>query len=319
MRKRTRKPADTVTRRDVLAHTASTLFAGALGLGALAGCAGRPESRVAGSLAGRAAVIEFENIERSAGGRLGIAALNLGSGERLEYRSHERHAMCSTFKWLLAVMILKRVDRGELALSDERPIASDALVHYSPGTEPYAGQTMTLSALCDAMLTLSDNTAANVLLEVIGGPPAFTADVRGFGDRVTRLDRLEPELNENNRGDPRDTTTPAAMLDLMQRILFGSVLSSASLLQLRDWMVGTKTGARRLRAGFDASWQVGNRTGTSNNNQSNDLAFAVSLSQSMVAPGPILIASYANVPEPMAPTADAVHEQIAREVLRRLT
>ncbi|MEO1576483.1 MAG: class A beta-lactamase [Pseudomonadota bacterium] len=305
------------TRRELLStliRAAALSSSGAL----LSACAARPVSETGGSLAQRAVIIELEKLERASGGRLGVAALNLTTGESLDYRGNERFAMCSTFKWLLAAMILKRVDRGELSLDDTRPIAAESLVHYSPITEKHAGGVMTLAALCDAAVTLSDNTAANELLGVLGGPPNFTADVRGFGDRVTRLDRMEPELNENNRGDERDTTSPVAMLGLMKTVLFGNVLEPDSVLQLRRWMIDARTGKRRLRAGFDPSWQVGNKTGTSLNDQSNDVAFAISLSQAMRVPGPLLITSYANIPEPMSAGSDAVHSSIASEVVRAL-
>lgn len=305
------------TRRDLLSVALHTTALSAAAW--LPGCANAPATSVGGSIGQRASIIALEGLERDSGGRLGVAALNLTTGESLNYRGYERYAMCSTFKWLLAAMILKRVDRGELSLADSRPIATEALVTYSPVTEKYAGDSMTLAALCEATLTLSDNTAANVLLEVIGGPASFTADVRGFGDRVTRLDRIETELNENQRGDERDTTTPDAMIGLMRRVLFGDALEPTSLLQLRQWMVDNKTGRNRLRAGFDPSWQVGNRTGTSVNDQSNDLAFAISRSQAMRVPGPLLIVSYANIPEPMSAGADAVHASVAREVVRALT
>jgi beta-lactamase class A len=285
----------------------------------LGACATPPPPASGGSLGQRASIIEFEALERAAGGRLGIAALNLNNGEMIGYRANERFAMCSTFKWLLAAMILKRVDRRELALTDERPIAPEDIVHHSPATQKFAGQSMTLGALCEATTTLSDNAAANVLLRVIGGPAGFTADVRGMGDTVTRLDRMEPELNENKRNDKRDTTTPEAMIGLMKKVLFGDVLTGVSMLQLRQWMIDTRTGKNRLRAGLNPSWQVGNRTGTSLNNQSNDLAFAVSRSQAMRVPGPLLIVSMANVPAPMSAGSDAIHAAVAREALRALT
>ncbi len=178
---------------------------------------------------------------------------------------------------------------------------------------------MTVAQLCTATLTTSDNTAANLLLDTLGGPVGFTQGVRGWGDTTTRLDRLEPGLNENKKGDPQDTTTPQAMIELMHQVLFGTVLSPASSLRLRDWMIATRTGSGRLRAGFGGAWSVGNRTGTSQNDQSNDLAFAVSKSMAMMAPGPLLIVSYANVPQPMSKGTDAVHQQVAREVVRALT
>lgn len=292
------------------------LSASIAGVVTAAGCTTKPVLPPAGSLRQRAAAIEFDRIEKTSGGRIGVVALDLATGERLAHRPAERFALCSTFKWILAALILQRVENGQESLERHVDFGAEKLVTYSPVTEKFAGQGMTVGALCTAAMTISDNTAANLLLETIGGPAGLTAGVRAFGDPVTRLDRMEPELNENKRNDPQDTTTPDAMARLMQNVLFGDVLKPTSVLTLRGWMLDNRTGRKRLRAGFGNVWQVGNRTGSSTNNQSNDVAFAVSRSQAMRVPGPLVIASFANVPEPMSATADAVHAMVAREVVR---
>ena len=146
---------------------------------------------------------------------------------------------------------------------------------------------MTLADICDAAVTLSDNTAGNLLLKSFGGPAGLTAFARSLGDGVTRLDRFETELNEAKPGDPRDTTAPAAMLGTMQRLLVGNALSASSRERLIGWLVGSKTGGRRLRAGMAKDWRVGDKTGGGENGTANDIAIAW-------PPGraPILIAVY---------------------------
>jgi len=146
---------------------------------------------------------------------------------------------------------------------------------------------MTMAEICDAAVTLSDNTAGNLMFASFGGPAALTAYARSLGDRATRLDRLETELNEAKPGDPRDTTTPAAMLGTMQRLLIEDALSASSRDRLIGWLLASKTGARRLRAGLPADWRVGDKTGTGNNGTANDIAI-------VLPPGraPILIAAY---------------------------
>jgi beta-lactamase class A len=121
---------------------------------------------------------------------------------------------------------------------------------------------MTVEALCEAAVSLSDNTAANLLLANIGGPTALTAWLRVHGDPVTRLDRIEPTLNVVPLGDDRDTTTPAAMLGDLRRILFGDVLAPASRQRLMGWMLDCKTGETRLKAGLPAGWRLAQKTGT---------------------------------------------------------
>jgi beta-lactamase class A len=214
-------------------------------------------------------------LERRHGGRLGVSVLDMESGRRIGHRADERFPMCSTFKFLAAAQVLARVDRGEEQLDRRMVYAEEDLVAYSPVTERYAGpKGMTMAELCHAAVTVSDNTAGNLLLASFGGPAGLTAFARSLGDEVTRLDRIETELNEAIPGDPRDTTTPAAMLDDMRALLLGDVLTPVSREQLADWLMAATTGAQRIRAGLPVGWRVGDKTGTSNNGVTNDIAIA---------------------------------------------
>jgi beta-lactamase class A len=212
-------------------------------------------------------------IEASLGGRLGVAVLDPASGRRAAYRGEERFPLCSTHKVLAAGCLLFRADRGQDSLDRRIAFTQAALVPYSPLTAPAAGTDgLTLGALCEAAVTLSDNTAANLLLEAIGGPAALTAWLRAQGDGATRLDRTEPTLNEARPGDPRDTTTPAAMAGTLGRLVLGDALTPASRALLADWMVACRTGGRRLRAGLPAGWRAGDKTGSGDFATANDVA-----------------------------------------------
>jgi beta-lactamase class A len=115
--------------------------------------------------------------------------------------------------------------------------------------------------MCRETLRTSDNTAANKVLEALGGPQAVTAFLRKVGDTTTRLDRNEPELNEGKPGDDRDTTTPAAMAATLKTLLLDNVLEPAYRAQLKDWLIADEVGGPLLRAGVPASWIVADRTG----------------------------------------------------------
>jgi beta-lactamase class A len=214
----------------------------------------------------------LERLEKSCGGRLGVAVVDTGSGEQTGHRANERVAMCSTFKMLLASAVLQRTDQGHEHLERTIPIPAKPLISYSPLTEEHAGSTMTVSDLCYAILPRSDNTAANLLLNTIGGPAGITQFARSIGDTVTRLDRTETSLNEALPGDPRDTTTPSAMLKNMQKLLLGNVLSAASRRQLTEWMIANRTGDEKLRAAIPTGWRVGDKTGSNAETTSNDIA-----------------------------------------------
>jgi beta-lactamase class A len=219
------------------------------------------------------AVDRIASIEAHSGGRIGLAALDTGSGKRVEYRASERFPMCSTFKLLAAAAILRRVDRKQEKLDRFVPYGEKDILEYAPVTKEHLREGgMSLGALCQAAIEQSDNTAGNLLLDAIGGPVGLTDFARSLGDQVTRLDRKEPELNSAITGDDRDTTTPAAMQADLLQLLTSDALSQSSRHQLEEWLQGNTTGASMIRAGVPAIWKVGDKTGRCGNGATNDVA-----------------------------------------------
>jgi beta-lactamase class A len=214
----------------------------------------------------------FAQLEKTNGGRLGVTVLDTATGERADYRADEWFPMCSTFKFLLVAVVLQRVDGHQETLDRAVAIPSKPLLFNSPLTEPHAGGIMTVADLCHASLTRSDNTAANLLLETIGGPAGITSFSRSLGDTVTRLDRIETSLNESLTGDPRDTTSPTAMAGDLRSVLLENVLSRRSRNQLTLWMEANLTGLERLRAKLPANWRAADKTGANGEHTSNDIA-----------------------------------------------
>lgn len=211
------------------------------------------------------------DLETRLQGRFGVLIHDTETGKRWQHRADERFPMCSTFKYVLAAAILARVEAGEDKLDRRLPITAADLVPYAPVTQPQVGKTLTLAELCHAAVTVSDNTAANLLLRVLGGPAALTGFLRRIGDSVTRLDRWEPELNSALPGDPRDTTTPAAMTRTLETLLFGPALTPASKTQLTLWLIANTTGDAKVRAGLPKSWRVGDKTGSGARGTMNDV------------------------------------------------
>lgn len=247
------------------------------------------------------------DLERKYGGRLGVAIVDTATHTRIDHRGDERFALCSTFKLLAAAFVLARVDRSDERLSRRITYTKEYLVAYSPATEQHVGDGMTVGDLCEAAITLGDNTAANLLLDSFGGPPALTAFIRSLGDTITRLDRREPSLNDVEAGDPRDTTTPLSMLGLVQTLVLGSVLSVSSRDQLIAWLVATTTGDARLRAGIPQGWRVGDKTGSGARNATNDVAI-------VWPPGraPIFVTAYYAEAEASDDERNAVLAQVGR-------
>jgi beta-lactamase class A len=247
------------------------------------------------------------DLEKAHGGRLGVCVLDVATGRRVDHRADERFAMCSTHKFLAAGFALQRVDQGQDSLGRRISYSKDNLVTYSPATEKHVGDGMTLGELCEAALTLSDNTAANLILDSLGGPAGFTSRVRALGDDVTRLDRIEPALNEAKPGDPRDTTTPAAMAENVRKLVLGDALSASSRDRLASWMVANTTGDKRLRAGIPKNWRVGDKTGSGGNSQTNDIAVVWPPDR-----GPLIVTTYYGT----SPTSDDERERVFAEVGR---
>ncbi len=218
-------------------------------------------------LAQRCAAIEAE-----LGCRLGVALVDVQAKRRMQWRGSERFPMCSTFKWVTGAHVLSRVDAGLERLDRRISYPRSALVAHSPVTVKHTGgRGMTVGELCEATITTSDNTAGNLLLQATGGPAGFTRFVREQGDAFTRLDRIEPALNEGTPGDVRDTTTPEAMAGLLQQLVLGDGVRTASRQQLTRWMLANQTSGARLRAGLPAGWQLADKTGAGAQGSNNDV------------------------------------------------
>lgn len=216
---------------------------------------------------------DWSDLEGRIGGRIGVFALNTGTGRSFGWRAAERFPMCSTFKTLLAGAVLARVDAGEERLDRELKITAADMVPHAPVTGRYlpAGS-IPVGTLCKAIVEVSDNPGANLLLKTVGGPAGLTAFVRGLGDRTTRLDRFETELNTAIPGDQRDTSSPSAMVGSYRQLLLGPTLTRASRARLTGWMEGATTGLNRLRKELPTGWRAGDKTGAGANNTNNDVA-----------------------------------------------
>lgn len=252
---------------------------------------------------------EAAELERRHGGRLGVAVLDTGSGHRFAVRGDERFPFCSTYKALTTGLLLARADRGELRLDHRVTYGKEVLVAHSPVTERHVADGLTVAQLGEAAVTVSDNAAANLQLDLLGGPEGFTAGLRALGDRTTRLDRRETALNEALPGDPRDTTTPHAMLETLRKLLLGDALTPASRERLKGWMLDCRTGDARLRAGVPKGWRVADKTGTGERGATNDVALLLPPHR----PPLLVVAFYVGSPAPLA-TREAVLARVGTVV-----
>ncbi len=247
-------------------------------------------------------------IERRRGGRLGVFVIDTGSGRTLAHRADERFLLCSTFKGVLAAMVLSRVDAGRDDLASLVRYGERDLLGHSPITSAHVREgALAVGALTSAILLFSDNGAANLLLARVGGPAALTAYVRGLGDPITRFDRYE--LAAGLRSGALDTTTPRAIAGTARTILLGDALSPASRARLEGWMVAGQLGAARLRASFPPSWVAGDRTGTGDG-ECNDYAI-------VHRPGraPLMMATYHDAPGMELGAQEAVLREVGSAIV----
>ncbi|MGW0389835.1 class A beta-lactamase [Streptomyces sp. NPDC003042] len=208
---------------------------------------------------------ELRRLEASYQGRIGAYALDTGTGKTIGYREHEAFPSNSTFKAVLCGAILDKARATDPGLMDRtlRWTKKDVVAH-SPitGRDENIKNGMTPAELCRATITTSDNTAANMLLQQIDGPPGMTRYYRSLGDPAGRLDRYEPELNDWRPGEQRDTITPALMAGNLRELTLGTALVPRDRQRLIGWLRANTTGDERIRAGLPDNWTIGDKTGS---------------------------------------------------------
>ncbi|WP_405808978.1 class A beta-lactamase [Streptomyces sp. NBC_01520] len=206
---------------------------------------------------------EFEALERKYDARLGVYAIDTGTGREVAYNDSERFLFASTFKALAAGAVLRKhtLDGMDQVIT----YSKDEVVVNSPVTEKHVKTGMTLKALCDAAVRFSDNTAANLLFEQLGGPEGLQAVLEELGDDMTRMERIEPGLSDWSPDSTRDTSTPRALAQDLRAFVLGDVLAEPERAQLTTWLRTNTTGDETIRAGVPRKWVVGDKTGSGNN------------------------------------------------------
>lgn len=297
-----------LTRRSVLT---ATLAAALTGCGSTATPAATPPAPPPPAPADDP---DLAALEGRFGGRIGVHALDTGTGATVTHRGGERFLMASTAKLPLAAAVLDRAVTDPALLDRLVRYGPGALLEYAPVTTANVATGMTVADLCDAALTVSDNTAANLLLDLLGGPAAVTAFVRGLGDPTSRFDRTEPDLNvSTGPRDERDTTTPAAIVATVRAVTLGDALPPAARDRLTTWLVANTTGDAAIRAGVSGGWVVGDKTGTGAQGERNDIG--------IVRPpdrAPLVLAVYTDPDVADATAGDATVAEATAIAVRRL-
>lgn len=215
---------------------------------------------------------EIARLAESSGGVVGVSAVHLETGRRVSLNGGDRFPMASTFKVPIAVELLARIDKGEVRLDQMIEIQASDL-HPGSGTLTdlfnRPGLALSVRNLLELMMLISDNSATDVLLRLAGGPEAVTASLRSRG--ITGIDVSRPTniliadwLKARNEfdADPRDTSTPDAMADLLVRIHRKEGLKPESADLVLDIMRRCRTGEARLKGMLPRNTVVAHKTGT---------------------------------------------------------
>lgn len=299
----------TPTRRSLLALP----LLASLSLGpATASAPGSPTATAtAAAPAAPTAARAFADLERRHHATLGVTAVDTGTGRTVSWRAGTRFPFASTNKAFIAAALLDRTSRTDLDVVVHYTRAD--LLAYAPVTSRFVDTGMTVRELLDAALRFSDNTAANLLVQRLGGPAAVQAWLRAHGDRVTRVDRIEPDLNEARPGDPRDTTTPEQSAQDVRGVVLGPDLEVEDRTLLRDLMLGCTTGDGTVRSGVDPAWPVADKTGTGEYGVRDDIAVVYPAGRA-----PLVVVVLTRQDSPDATPDDALVAAATREAVARL-
>lgn len=258
--------------------------------------------------------LDLSALEARRGGRIGFVAMDMADGRALSARADERFVYCSTFKMYLAAATLIRIQDGRETLDRQVPVTAADMINHAPVTETAVGSSLSVERLMQAIVEVSDNPGANLLLKAGGGLEAMQAFYRSLGDDSTRVDRFEPEMNRLD-GD-KDTITPMASVRNLRRLFVAadSPLTAASQARLLGWMFASPTGADRLKAGVPAGWRVAHKTGTGGYGPTNDIGLLYPPTGA-----PVIVAAYYHATRGTTPEAnDAVIAEATRIALKAL-
>jgi len=218
----------------------------------------------------------LRELERKHSARLGVFAHDPATGRTVRHRADERFPICSVFKTLAAAAVLRDLDQDGETLARRIRYGKADLVAHSPvtGTPEHLANGMTVAELCEAAVCYSDNTAANLLLRELGGPTAITRFCRSAGDRTTRLDRWETELNSAEPWRVQDTTSPHAIARTYSRLTLGDELTQPDRRRLTRWLRDNTTSGKSFGAGLPKDWTLADKTGAGSYGTNNDVGIA---------------------------------------------
>ncbi len=202
-------------------------------------------------------------LESNAEERVGVFAVNTANDYVIEYRANEVFPTGCTSQVIGVSAVLKKSMSDPSLLLTNIKFSEEELEEWSPLTRKYVTTGMQIQDLCAASISFSDNTSMNLLLKIIGGVQGMNDFAQSIGDLSFRQDNDWPaEAFSGGVNNLKDSSTPKSMVESLRKLTIGEVLDKSQRDLLITWLIGTQTGAYRIRSAIPNAWVVGNKTGT---------------------------------------------------------
>ena len=255
--------------------------------------------------------LNLADLENKYNAVIGVYAVDMENGKKICYKPDTRFSYCSTHKVFTAAELLRQKNTSDL--NEIRKFSAEDILSYAPITKDHVADGMTLAEICSASLRWSDNTAANLILQEIGGVENFKVALKNIGDQTTKPARNEPELNLFNPKDNRDTSTPRQMVKNLQVYIFGDILSDDKKKLLIDWMSDNSITDTLIKAETPQGWKVIDKSGSGDYGARNDIAVIYPPNRK-----PIVMAIMSRRTEKNAKSDDAMIAEAAKRIFDNL-
>ncbi|HCW36226.1 BlaZ-like penicillin-hydrolyzing class A beta-lactamase [Mammaliicoccus sciuri] len=255
---------------------------------------------------------DLKKVEDKYDANVGVYALNTATDEEITFNEDKRFAYASTFKALSSAMLLEKTPHNKL--NKKVHVSKEDIVPYSPVLEKFINKDITIKKLIEATMSYSDNTANNMIIEELGGYKEVNKRLKSLDDKTTKPSRMEPELNNYNPKNNKDTSTPQAFGKTLNKLINDGRLSKENKTFLIDLMINNKSGDTLIKKGAPKNFKVADKSGQAITYASrNDVAFVYPKGESK----PIVLVIFTNKEGKTDKPNDKVVSETAKVVLEK--
>ncbi|KTT85762.1 BlaZ-like penicillin-hydrolyzing class A beta-lactamase [Mammaliicoccus sciuri] len=255
---------------------------------------------------------DLKKVEDKYDANIGVYALNTATDKEITFNEDKRFAYASTFKAVSSAMLLEKIPHNKL--NKKVHVSKEDIVPYSPVLEKFINKDITIKKLIEATMLYSDNTANNMIIEELGGYKEVNKRLKSLDDKTTKPSRMEPELNNYDPKNNRDTSTPQAFGKTLNKLINDGRLSKENKTFLIDLMINNKSGDTLIKKGAPKNFKVADKSGQAITYASrNDVAFVYPKGESK----PIVLVIFTNKEGKTDKPNDKVVSETAKVVLEK--